>query len=720
MLSRPWKADEYLKGIITLFVSGRSSMSQIIQNSRPMRTIFQDFVQRSHGGQISKRVTNLRAAKHRYESMQKPLGRAVLWLLPQIQTALHIVNNRHDRFVPLAKSWLSELDDEKCIQLGMMADAADEALVLVRFLDDEDLDVATLMTEVQNFVDKIEALFGGEAMCLELDGYTKYMLSTLSTPIIFQVGKESRSLGVHGGVSPTMINSCLQRMRAWTVLMKAVVLAEFPTFDMVRAFGAFSLPAKPADIKIDNLKPHLERLAVTANLDVLTLQAEYQDVAPRACVIKKVEGMTNQKAWHAAVDRLNQHHSTRKSHPTQVLQNALQLYILYGASTSGVEQNFSTGKWAINERQGRFDGDTESMFLKLAIDLQQNSINVVIEVARRIWLRCYNAPRFVRLRSRIDKGLSRPAKRKLTAQEAAGEESERTFLKKRRLASREAAASSSAADHPVLVARSAWSEKHAKEVGFQVNKTRLRRMQAATEGTLLESETSPALVLEQKQYEDQRVKALKAKDRAENRAVNKITDASLKDTEASVIRSNVFASPGLETPVLQSALQRLKMRHMSLSDSDVIIVANPASPDERSEWVACLRGGRLVHPNYFVDGSGILLKYVAAADDRRLVYVSAESLREHNQFWKFIHGVVAGIPRARWEWLWGDETEFVRMKRVYKTPSRVLAVVRSAEKKKPCFKNFKHVFNIPELLAFNKRFETNKCSWGLTVRPSAK
>lgn len=210
-------------------------MAQTIQHSIELQRVFTGFVKTSEHRLCDAVVHNLRAAKHRFESFQKPLGRTCLHLPAVVNTALHCYATRTDKFSVRAGKWLQWLSTEKCLMAAMLADAADQSMMLTRVLDNEDMDPAALNAEVSVFVTAIETLFGEQRKCLTLVGYTQAMMSLLRRPMVWHVGHELCSIGHHDGVPAVIIDRCLARMRSWLVLARATVEAEFPSFELAQA-----------------------------------------------------------------------------------------------------------------------------------------------------------------------------------------------------------------------------------------------------------------------------------------------------------------------------------------------------------------------------------------------------------------------------------------------------------------------------------------------------
>ena len=76
------------------------------------------------------RARDLRAAKHRFEPLQKPLGRTILLLPCIFELMMELAVERMDGAAKSAREWLTWLAaTPRNILLGaMMADAADEAM----------------------------------------------------------------------------------------------------------------------------------------------------------------------------------------------------------------------------------------------------------------------------------------------------------------------------------------------------------------------------------------------------------------------------------------------------------------------------------------------------------------------------------------------------------------------------------------------------------------
>ena len=92
ILQRPYKADPVLHDVMNNSILASDSIVQKIWNSHVFTAWFERHrkeMEATHG-----KVKNLRAAKHRFESFSKPLGRVILWLPALLATAHDIAVQR--------------------------------------------------------------------------------------------------------------------------------------------------------------------------------------------------------------------------------------------------------------------------------------------------------------------------------------------------------------------------------------------------------------------------------------------------------------------------------------------------------------------------------------------------------------------------------------------------------------------------------------------------
>ena len=172
LMTRPVKVDGYLSDIIEDFISSKSSMAQKIQASYDLKDIFRqeiaaDLEHNTADSPVTARIQNLRAAKHRFESLASPLGRMLLYLPSFIKACQRVSETRKGQAVARsARLFLDQLSAERLLQAALLSDGLDEALLLVRQVDCQDVDVADVPGQVQSFVDRLHCLFGPDRAAL--------------------------------------------------------------------------------------------------------------------------------------------------------------------------------------------------------------------------------------------------------------------------------------------------------------------------------------------------------------------------------------------------------------------------------------------------------------------------------------------------------------------------------------------------------------------------
>ncbi len=151
-MKRPWQADAFICHIVEETVTGKDSVAQKIWRSITFAGWFAEAVK---GSEFPHGLT-LSAAKHRFCSFSKPLGRICLHL-PSLFAVVNKISAMKTTDACWATDWLEHFDMEKLLVLSMCADAADTVMQLNRFLDNEDMDIGRLNEEVGLFLDRIEA-----------------------------------------------------------------------------------------------------------------------------------------------------------------------------------------------------------------------------------------------------------------------------------------------------------------------------------------------------------------------------------------------------------------------------------------------------------------------------------------------------------------------------------------------------------------------------------
>jgi hypothetical protein len=240
IVQRPWLADPALKEAVAKLL-GRKGLVPLIQNSPEFREWFQLHKQKSLGiFRVGQRVKNFCFARHRFDSMVKPLSRAVLAFPALLRTADQIVRLRHGK--PEGKAALEFLDwitTPRVILLAALADASQEAIELVRFLDRESVPTEDVPWRVSALLQRVTMLFvdGQATRC----GHLRWILEALRKPILVVTGSSVKTIGCLSGTFSHMTQQALNHLSCWVRLAKEVAEAEFPGFRVLAAFAVFSL-----------------------------------------------------------------------------------------------------------------------------------------------------------------------------------------------------------------------------------------------------------------------------------------------------------------------------------------------------------------------------------------------------------------------------------------------------------------------------------------------
>ena len=343
VLKRPYAADTVLEGLMENHCLGKDSMIQVISNSADFRCWFEGCVKTQSASQgtegFGDKVKNLRAAKHRFESVSTPLGRMLLYLPAFLMTRQKVAEKRKkDKAGQLARQYLEDLTQEQLAQLAMLADAGDEGLLLVRVMDHESLDAAEISTHVTAFIDRITVLFQHKA-ALET-GYTQHILSLIRQKAlcIFL----PNAVRKFGDVDDDIVNRCLERMRSWSRLAMEVLRTEFPHHSLFNSMEIFSLKAERQVQRNDCADDHFLRLAQVFGVNAGALRDQLQRHRAVAEQLMREGGLKSRDAWVRTMQRLSK---TRL--PSDHLGPVIARYIAWQVASrrTRCEWNLFTNWW---------------------------------------------------------------------------------------------------------------------------------------------------------------------------------------------------------------------------------------------------------------------------------------------------------------------------------------------------------------------------------------
>lgn len=240
LTSRPWQCDPFLYSLLQKLLLNKKALVRVVQNSEVFRSWLHQNLKRRQEERISAKANDFGYAAHRFNSMTKPLGRAVHNIFALVDTAMQITKSRSGHEAEACADWLDHISTEGIVQLAMLADAAHESLKVTRFFDRETCPSECASAELESYVTKITYLFVAGRVVEH--GFTVWVLNLLRTKpmLIFHRGKP-KMLGGRNGVSGAILEKCLARMRCWVRICLQVIDAEYPQYTLLSSFSVFNL-----------------------------------------------------------------------------------------------------------------------------------------------------------------------------------------------------------------------------------------------------------------------------------------------------------------------------------------------------------------------------------------------------------------------------------------------------------------------------------------------
>ena len=151
---------------------------------------------------------------------------------------------------------------------------------------------------------------------------------------------------------------------------------------------------------------NVRRVAKLQHEDEMTLRWETHQMRPIALQDFVKGGLSNLDAWKQAIARVPGSLDT--------LRRVLIAFASYGASSSGVEQNFSKALRAISPQQKSGSEELENDLLKVILDRDEKDERQVVANAKEVWAAHYGAPRNPPTLPRRHKGVPQPRNAEVT------------------------------------------------------------------------------------------------------------------------------------------------------------------------------------------------------------------------------------------------------------------------------------------------------------------
>ncbi|CAK9097012.1 Uncharacterized protein SCF082_LOCUS45530 [Durusdinium trenchii] len=326
VLQRPYLADGFLNTVMENHILSSDSMVQKISASWDFREWLESEIQQGETKEWGKKVSNLKAAKHRFESHSTPLGRLLLYLPAFVATTTRIAETREDK---VAIAYLEGLSAEEILQLAMVADAADEALVLIRSVDQEDVDLSMVSTFVHSFMVRIATLFMEEKVMQV--GYTMHVMDLTTTGGLTMFLKRSGQAKRIAAPDRECRQRCLDRMKCWAKLAAEVVETEFPNYSVFNAFGRFQLKSMVGGDSAAVEMQAVQRLSQVFKVNPGGLKDQLERHRPLAEKFQRDMSCSNKEAWLTTMARTSSMRQGQSSYPFDHLGPVIWRYLSWQA-----------------------------------------------------------------------------------------------------------------------------------------------------------------------------------------------------------------------------------------------------------------------------------------------------------------------------------------------------------------------------------------------------
>ena len=302
ILKRGFYAVPALKTILKEDVQLKTSVTQMVEHSKVFKDHFQGLNSQSEGPS-SLKIASLGAAKHRFASLQRPLMRSVLRFDRLFLTAGFIYHSRKGNAKGKnALAYLKVQSTERLLLKAMMADAAQETMALLRFGDENVVDISLLPREVNCWHSRCSRLFDNEEG--RSVGFTEFAVEPLSKPRVVPVTGQTI-----GPVDEQVFQSCLKHLREWLAVAREICCAEFPNFRLLAAFQVFDIDitnplghsgntSRSAFVEVKKrFKEYVEILGKFFAIDAKMLYEELDIIKPMAVEEMTDNGCSCQEAW---------------------------------------------------------------------------------------------------------------------------------------------------------------------------------------------------------------------------------------------------------------------------------------------------------------------------------------------------------------------------------------------------------------------------------------
>ena len=235
------------------------------------------------------------------------------------------------------------------------------------------------------------------------------------------------------------------------------------------------------------------------------MKPQFQKTKPLAFKLFRELGCSSLEAWVEAINKCK-----RITHmPVDAIQQIVSQARTFSALTSGVERTFAKKLRYLDEHKSSASASFESCMLKIVCDRVKSEEARVIEHAREVWAEVYGEVRASPKSERADKGVKQKAKKQVGEQMGEAEwlnkrkrainqavakhKIKHSTTKKRRAKGKSMGLDSSSSSSSSSASSSDSSinltEKQKKEIDFQHQKIKKRKLECHMQGALLAHES---------------------------------------------------------------------------------------------------------------------------------------------------------------------------------------------------------------------------------------
>jgi hypothetical protein len=592
-----------------------------------------------------------------------------------------------------------------------MANTFDRRIRRRHFDSGDACPLASMPTDLHNFVETVNYLFVSRPSGCLKTGFTAFMLGLLQNQRLVFVGSRPKAIGGAGKVTIAMIERCLSRMSGWVRLSLQCLNYEYPSWHLLLSFSVFDLAAALKGRRTHGFgdsfqQDCLERLALAFNGNHGELKSQVNDhVAFAQSHFQKKEKDGFAAAWVASLKRP----SGMRLPESAILRKCIHaLQAWDGFTSSEVERGFSAVKRAIGKHRDQIEDTSQSKVLKLLLDVADSEKQQVARDARKIWLEFWGSHR---ISGELRKNFSKPR-----AIKRDGKTTETSFLRTRRVAVQTGVKAHSEkvgmSRTDVLEAATAASTL---QWGDQQQKAEDKLKERQAKGKALAAIGDNVLLPKEKDGQTKAAAATARLERAKTDREHDVKRARVERRTTPRQLHNLYVMPVWFAPTLGGEALRDCRRKLSdpglerdanrRNESVLFVVQDVTSPGYNTALAVRLVGGALANVEYYLSNSssGVAIVYSQSNTTKRSIFVTPAFALQHRGIVTTLDKCIEGSKMSRMESvdqaLAYHERDDARPQR-QRRPMDLLCLCLVAEKATPALQSKAWAMTLDGMLVF--------------------